>query len=72
MMKRVLLGLYEQKALHALCDRLWPDQVSLARALYNKALCDGLWPDQLSFLPTRARALLLHNKALGDFFLFPT
>jgi len=27
MMKRVLLGLYEQKALHALCDRLWPDKM---------------------------------------------
>ena len=29
MMKRVLLGLYEQKALHALCDRLWPEKVRL-------------------------------------------
>jgi hypothetical protein len=27
MMKRVLLGLHEQKALHALCNRLWPQQM---------------------------------------------
>ena len=23
----MLLGLHEQKALHALCDRLWPEQM---------------------------------------------
>ncbi len=26
-LRQVLLGLHEQKALHALCNRLWPQQM---------------------------------------------
>mmetsp|Transcript_48546 Transcript_48546/g.114616 ORF Transcript_48546/g.114616 Transcript_48546/m.114616 type:complete len:744 (+) Transcript_48546:143-2374(+) len=29
MMKRVLLGLHEQQALHGLCNRVWPDKMAL-------------------------------------------